>query len=122
MGSTKRQYYSEKQIELSNICRAFGHPARITIIELLLEYQNLNCNHLRAFIPLSQSTISSHLMTLFENGIIGAHVVNNKTYYEVNPGVIKSLKAHLDLMLNFPNKSKIGIEPVYFKSRLHVEL
>jgi DNA-binding transcriptional ArsR family regulator len=116
MGSTKRQYYSENQIEISNLCKVLGHPARITMVELLITHNNLNCNDIRAFIPLAQSTVTNHLKILFENGVIGALVVDNKTYYKVNPSILNSVKNHLNLLTELSNGNRIGIDPIYFKS------
>jgi len=86
------------------------------MIELLITQNNLNCNDIRAFIPLSQSTVAHHLSVLFENGIIGALVVDNKTYYKVNPTILTSLKNHLNLLIELSNGNRIGIDPIYFKS------
>jgi len=65
MGATKREFYTEDQIQMANMFKALGHPARIAILEKLAEDENLNCTNLHTLIPLAKSTISYHLKELF---------------------------------------------------------
>ena len=61
MGITKTLGFSEETIELSEILKAFGHPARLEIVKFLINSPTCICGDIVEFLPLSQSTVSKHL-------------------------------------------------------------
>jgi len=91
MGTTKKLNYTESQLELANLFKALGHPARITIVEKLLENENLNCNDLKNFTPLAQSTISQHINVLQQVGLIGYEVVINNAVQRVGATILSKI-------------------------------
>lgn len=97
MGITKNHIHTERQIELARLFKALGHPARIAIIENLLIHENLNCNDLRNYIQLAQSTVSAHIKELHDVGILAVRVVGNNAYYEI-------YKASLDHVTGYINQ------------------
>ena len=108
MGATKRHFYTESQLEMANLCKALGHPARITIIEKLSQNENLNCTDLKEYIPLAQSTISRHLYILYEIGILGYQVEKNSVLYKVNTKVVQIISVYLK------NSTKMALQkPIY---------
>lgn len=115
MGATKRHLYTESQLEMANLCKALGHPARITIVEKLLEYENLNCSDLRFFIPLAQSTISQHLAVLYEVGILGCQVENNNAIYIVNKEIVSRISEYLQKVARSSEKITFNKLYTYFK-------
>ena len=56
MGITKKYFYSDDQIMAARLFKALGHPARITIVEILLSQKDVNCSDLQKTIKLSKST------------------------------------------------------------------
>jgi len=96
MGSTKKYFYQEENIGLSNLCKALGHPARISIVELLSKNQDLNCTDFKNSINLAQSTISHHLNILHQNGIIGYEVINSNSYYRLHHPVLDQINEFLE--------------------------
>ncbi len=61
----KKDYkFSDRLISLSQIAFALSHPARIEIIEFLLENGKSSYSDLIDLIPLSTSSISQHLRAL----------------------------------------------------------
>src|SRR5690606_42096168 len=95
MGATKLQFYTEHQIEMARLCKSLGHPARIALIEALIENKHLNCNDLRFYVPLAQSTISRHLKELYEAGVLGYNNIYNNTYYYINKKVLSDIIEYL---------------------------
>ena len=81
MGLTKTEQYSKMQNELAVILKAMGHPARIAIVEYLLKVDQCICNDLVEELPLSQSTISQHLLELKQAGIIQGTIEGNSKCY-----------------------------------------
>ena len=114
MGATKMHFYTDHQIEMARLCKALGHPARIAIVEKLIEEENLNCTDLRFFVPLAQSTISRHLKELQESGILGFKVVGNNCYYYINRETITQVIEYLTkIRINAHQPTDVRI--VYFK-------
>ena len=64
MGITKSAIFSEKQNTLAGISKVLGHPARIAILEHLINLQTCVCGDLVKEIGLAQATISQHLKEL----------------------------------------------------------
>lgn len=102
------QFYTEYQIEMARLCKSLGHPARIAIVENLIENKFLNCNDLRHFIPLAQSSISRHLKELYEAGIVGFTVIGNNSYYNINQRVLSHIIEYLTQL-----KLRINLDGMY---------
>ena len=66
----KSEGYTKQQNELAKYAKAFSHPARISILELLVKQCDCICNDLVASLPLAQSTVSQHLKILKEADLI----------------------------------------------------
>ncbi len=117
MGATKMHFYTDHQIEMAKLCKALGHPARIAIVEKLIDEENLNCTDLRYFIPLAQSTISRHLKELHEASILGYKVVGNNSFYHINTETIKQVVDYLT-HIRINTRPPTNFETVYFKPRI----
>lgn len=96
MGSTKNHLYTERQIELARLFKALAHPARIAILENLLEQEDLNCNDLRSFIQLAQSTISEHVKQLHEVGVLSVKVVKRGALYKPVREALEQITGYLE--------------------------
>ena len=70
MGITKSHIFALKENKLARYAKALGHPARISILKLLIKKQACICGDIVEELPLSQSTISQHLKELKEAGLI----------------------------------------------------
>lgn len=64
MGITKAFHFSEEQNKLAGYAKAFAHPARIAILQQILQNKSCIVGSLTEVLPLSQSTISQHLKEL----------------------------------------------------------
>ena len=115
MGASKKYFYKQSQIDLSIICKAMGHPARISIIEYLAKYDHLCCNDLVELIPLSQSSISRHMNILFDVGILGNEVIGNQCYYRINAAAFEEYLNQMDKIQQQVNSKKLLYSSVYFK-------
>jgi len=107
MGATKNYLYTEEQIELANLFKALAHPARIAIIENLLEHDDLNCNDLRSFIQLAQSTISAHIKQLHGVGVLAVKVVKSGAYYKPVLFALEQMAGYLQYV--FPKAKKVNL-------------
>lgn len=84
MGATKTDHYSTDQNELAQVLKAMGHPARVAIIQFLLQSESCICNDIVDVLPLSQPTVSQHLRELKNAGLIKGSIARNSICYCIN--------------------------------------
>ena len=70
MGLTKTEEFTKAQNDLALVTKALGHPARIAILQFLIEKKSCICGDIVEELPLSQSTVSQHLNELKKAGLI----------------------------------------------------
>lgn len=85
MGLTKTETYDSAKIDFAHMLKAIGHPARLVILEAILETKACVCGDLVKELPLSQATVSQHLRALKEAGIIQGTIEGTSVCYCVNP-------------------------------------
>ena len=66
----KEEEYSKLQKDVAKYAKAFSHPARVAILELLVKQCDCICSDLVENLPLAQSTVSQHLKVLKDAGLI----------------------------------------------------
>ncbi len=70
MGTTKIYPYSEQTLQLAQIAKALGHPARITIIKYLFENRQATNDTFQGITSLAKSTISKHIKELIHADLV----------------------------------------------------
>ena len=98
MGITKKIGFSEETIEMSEILKAFGHPARLEIVKFLINSPPCICGDIVEFLPLSQSTVSKHLSELKKVGIIKGTISGNSICYCLNESTLKKLQSFIAIL------------------------
>lgn len=91
MAITKAKLFDSSQKRTAELMKALGHPARITIIELLAERDNCICGDITNELPLAQSTVSQHLKALKKAGIIKGEIDGVRTCYCLDQEGIKEI-------------------------------
>ena len=81
MGITKSEIFWPQQNQIATIAKAFGHPARVAILQHLFKINSCICGDLVAIIGLAQPTISQHLKELKNLGIIKGTVEGTSVCY-----------------------------------------
>ncbi len=104
MASIQRFGFSQQQNDLSKIFKALGHPARVAIIQRLINEGRIMSKVIACDMPITQPAISKHLQILFETGLVGYEKVSNVTYYIVNPLLIEMAEGALK---EFRNETKM---------------
>ncbi len=79
--------------ELATLAKALGHPARVTIVRLLVRKNACVCGDLVDELPLAQSTVSQHLKVLKEAGLLRGDIDGPRVCYCVEPRTLRRLKA-----------------------------
>lgn len=105
MGLTKTEQYTKKEVELSVLLKALAHPARIAILESIINAKACICGDLVTEIGLAQSTVSQHLKELKSAGLIKGSVEGTSMCYCANPEVLNDFKIQLDALLNNVNSN-----------------
>ncbi|MEN9445659.1 MAG: hypothetical protein RL728_171 [Bacteroidota bacterium] len=106
MGITKSEHFTEEQNQLANTLKALGHPARIAIIEYLMEKQTCICGDIVNELPLSQPTISQHLKELKNVNIIQGSIEGNSICYCLNLETFQKIEKYIQLIINTQNLNK----------------
>ena len=87
--------------------KALAHPARIVILNHLLENGTTPFQELTRLVPLASTTVSQHLRQLRTRNLIEATEVFPHTHYTVNRKFCSILSILLtELQLHFIQKSK----------------
>lgn len=81
MGLTKTEMFSEQQNKIALFAKAFGHPARVAILQHLFRINACVCGELVEEIGLAQPTISQHLKELKQLGLIKGNIEGTSVCY-----------------------------------------
>jgi DNA-binding transcriptional ArsR family regulator len=100
MAKAKFSEFSDKEIQLAELSRALSHPARIKILNILAESNVCMTGDIVAQLPLSQSTVSQHLMELKKVGLIIGEIDGPKTCYCLDPKLIESFKSLINKLFS----------------------
>ena len=95
MGLTKTEIFTEEQNSLAVMLKAIAHPARIAILQYLINTNACICGDLVDELGLAQATISQHLKELKNVGLIQGTIEGVSICYCINPTVWNELKEQL---------------------------
>lgn len=84
MGVSKTSLFTEKQNDLAVIAKVFSHPARIAILEYLVQANACINSGLVTEIGLAQATVSQHLRELKNIGVIQGTIEGTSMSYCIN--------------------------------------
>ena len=96
MGASKKDFFHQNQNTIATLCNAFGHPARVLIIEYLLYNNQCICEELMEFIPLSRTTIWDHLKKLEKARLIRGRFKNNTHSFELDSPILEQVKSYFE--------------------------
>lgn len=91
MGVTNTENFTKDQNDIAIMFKAMGHPARIAIIEHLMQVNACICGDLVNVLPLAQPTVSQHLKELKNAGLIKGSVEGNTICYCINGEAVDTL-------------------------------
>lgn len=100
MGLTKTEIFTEEQNRLAVMLKALAHPARIAILQQIIQADTCICGELVNELGLAQATISQHLKELKTAGLIKGTIEGVSVCYCVNAAGWNELKTHLGSFLN----------------------
>ena len=77
----KKDTYSKSTVEIASFANAISHPARILILNTLAKKGSCICGEIVEVLPLSQSTVSQHLIELKKVGLVKGTIDGQKSCY-----------------------------------------
>ncbi|WP_020601333.1 ArsR/SmtB family transcription factor [Spirosoma spitsbergense] len=87
MGLAKTDLFTNQQNRVAELAKAFAHPARVAILQLLADRKACVCGDLVDELPLAQATVSQHLKELKRIGIIKGDIDPPRVCYCINEPV-----------------------------------
>lgn len=100
MGVTKTDLFTTAQNDLAKVAKAFAHPARVAIIQHLLNTNTCICGDLVDELGLAQATISQHLRELKQIGIIQGTITGVSVCYCINPERWAEIKSLFEVLFD----------------------
>ncbi|MCB0720193.1 MAG: winged helix-turn-helix transcriptional regulator [Bacteroidetes bacterium] len=67
--------------DVATFAKALGHPARAAIVQHLAQNESCICGEIVDVIPLAQATVSRHLKTLKEAGLVKGEIDGPRSCY-----------------------------------------
>lgn len=93
--------------EVASICKALGDPNRLEIVMMLVEGEKCGCRLLERF-EITQPTLSHHMKTLVECGLVNDRKDGKWHYYSLNQETLHSYKTFIEGLKNTSCCTKQG--------------
>lgn len=103
MGTIKKLIFDDSIYQTADVFRALGNPARLQILQILLETKTATCGSIVKQLPLAQSTVSKHLLELKKVHLVTVKVQGKKIIYSL---IIENLNFIKDFLTFQINESK----------------
>lgn len=100
MGLTKSEIFTEEQNRLATVFKILGHPARVAILQYIINQKACICNDLVDELGLAQATISQHLKELKNLGIIQGTVEGKSVCYCIDDKAWKEIQQEINIFFN----------------------
>lgn len=104
MGITKKFGFAFKINEMADILKALGNPARLKIIQFLMNAPASNCGDIQFVLPLAQSTVSKHLSELKRVKLIIGKMKGSNIYYSLNQKTWQKVSDFMLTEINLPKE------------------
>ena len=80
-------------LRLGSLCKALGHPARVTILRYLATQRaGASCGQIVEQLPLAQSTVSQHVAILKRAGLVVCDGIPPRVVYRVDAKALDLFK------------------------------
>lgn len=92
----KTEHFAEDLARLAEQAKALSHPARLAIIQILAQRGTCICGDLVEELPLAQASVSRHLKTLKEAGIVRGEIDGPRSCYCLDYDAVGSLQKAME--------------------------
>lgn len=100
MGAVKNELFTDQQNEIARFAKAFGHPARVAILQYLFRTDACICGDIVTEVGLAQPTISQHLKELRQLGLIKGTTEGASVCYCIDTANWSKMKAVMAVFLD----------------------
>lgn len=100
MGLTKTDIFTDNQNKLSSLFKVLAHPARIAILQYIINQKTCICNDLVEELGLAQATISQHLKELKNIGIIQGTIEGKSVCYCIDQSLWKHFQKEFNMFFD----------------------
>lgn len=100
MGITKTEIFNEEQNRLAVLFKVLGHPARIAILQHIINQKACICTDLVEELGLAQATISQHLKELKNIDIIKGNIEGKSVCYCIEEMIWNQVKQEILAFFN----------------------
>jgi len=108
MTFSRENLFDQSLREAAFAAKAFCHPERLRILQLLHQLDELNVHQIAKLSPLTRETVSQHLTILREHGLVNWSVEYPYVYYSINYSILlyrcERLNQPLQGILKAPGK------------------
>ena len=112
MGTIKQLVFDASIYQTAAVFRALGNPARLQILQLLLERKSCTCGTIVKELPLAQSTVSKHLLELKKVHLVTIKVVGKKTIYSLISDNLNFVREFLTIHIDESKKSVLELSMI----------
>lgn len=110
MAQSKKNLFSKRDVELTDLMKCLSHPARLSLLMILSKHKDRTCKELVLELPLSQSTVSKHLNDLLNAGLICRKLNGKKSLYCIEWNTLErfyvlTAKLQASMMPNRPKRN-----------------
>lgn len=102
----KKAKFAKDTMLLAEFSKAFAHPARLSILQMIAEKKECICGEIVEVLPLAQATVSQHLKELKEIGLIKGEIEGNKSCYCIDWKRLKEFQEELNSFFRNLNQLK----------------
>lgn len=100
MGLTKSEIFTDEQNRLASLFKVMAHPARVAILQYIINQKACICNDLVGELGLAQATISQHLKELKGIGIIKGTIEGKSVCYCIDEEVWEKFQSDFNAFFN----------------------
>lgn len=93
----KTDFFEDRLSGLAELGKAIAHPARLAILEFLASRDSCICGEIVDELPLAQASVSRHLKTLKEAGLIKGEVDGPRTCYCLNHETLETFRNETEI-------------------------
>lgn len=99
MAFSKANRFAQDDQDASKWAKLLSHPARIILLKTLAQTNSCVCGTLANALPLAQSTVSQHLKTLRDSGLVTGEIEGPHPCYCIDKKALTTLQASLRQLL-----------------------
>lgn len=94
-------------MDVASICKALGDTNRLEIVQMLSDGEKCGCKILERF-DISQPTLSHHMKTLVECGLVNDRKEGKWHYYSLNCETLTNYKTFIDGLIGVKGQTDKG--------------